>query len=946
MPFRTFLLERLAAWDPGLNLSDPALLREVVEPLVAHVGDELPKSDPVAILKARLSADFPDIDGTVFGDLLGGAVSALFSVLSNELRMAEARRRLDDPRVLAAEDLEDSLSTFLYTPSAGNYAGGSLRAYFSVPRTLQLTPGTALRVPPRNGSPERVYYPAQAVFVSSSQMREARDERGRYYADFAIRASDTGAAYNLAPGEAAGCQGIPGAVQVTNLVSITSGEEADTVTTAKAKIQSLLRYRAMVTPGGAQAQLPGIGVTDFVIVQGGDEAMRRDRVVGVGTVAGVPGGFVYPAPVIPDGGSARAFISLGLAYDVWVSPDTRQALGSVDVRNLEGVGIEILRGVNGRLQFFNTDPLFGGPKFRLLMNTPVFLSAQGIPEDYPDTLPDPYPVQAGDLVFWEGLFTDIPGQRAPLTVVSSGVRSDGSGGSFLVLEGDEVVHPDSDGLVAGDRWAVYRPVTLASDRATVTVPLLDNRALDRTGAEVWAGRYPALPKPGSTLPEQVNASPVPKLSNWVPDAGGLPVLAAERVQLLDAVTHRPTGDYVYPRVPLFVEFLYSKSGAASEKATRVRVHLQGPQATAFPDSLEIASSEGTTRVVPCTWTPIACTSPSDVAATDIITLATTPGPLPYTGGTLAERLPAAGDWVRFSGTFGGVPYQFELPILALEAGNVVRFHTSDLPGDLTGTAQILQGCSRATQLAAGRGPEGTWSVDVWCQESTAAGYTPGDPPLFGTQGYLDPRELLTQGFELLGASPGHYFSAAERPSLLLEGAHGCDGQAWVNRSVRIHSFPSRKVLETDALIQQDSNRGLALSGLTKLYSPTFLHVAVYYDAEALEPAQAAAAVLNALETADREDRLDLSDLVAGLTQAGADYVVTGRLFAAQQDDRRQWTSYATRGSVPVKAVGDLYLSTVVCTRLRRRARGETLDHLDPDNWTGQVVLRPGGFDAD
>ena len=226
MRSRDLIEQRLRAYDPDIDLSDPRLRREVIDPLVTYIGDELPAADPRKLMQARLGEEFPDLDGSVFADLFGKAMQSLLSVLRVELSAARSRRRLDDPRLLTGSDLADLRDFFLLDPIEGTFSRGTLRAFFPSPRSLALDVGTLVTVNGRQGGPPRVYRPTTPQTVSTAQMRANR-EGGQFFADIHLTATAPGEYYDLQPNEALGASGIPGAVRLVNLLPFRGGGDAD-----------------------------------------------------------------------------------------------------------------------------------------------------------------------------------------------------------------------------------------------------------------------------------------------------------------------------------------------------------------------------------------------------------------------------------------------------------------------------------------------------------------------------------------------------------------------------------------------------------------------------------------------------------------------------------------------------------------------------------------------
>lgn len=288
-----------------------------------------------------------------------------------------------------------------------------------------------------------------------------------------------------------------------------------------------------------------------------------------------------------------------------------------------------------------------------------------------------------------------------------------------------------------------------------------------------------------------------------------------------------------------------------------------------------------------------------------------------------------------------------LPITQVDpAGGTITLAAADIPVGMTGELYILQGTSRSVQLQQGRGPEGTYSFDVWVTESDTAPFTAGDPPRTGTPLKVEILNLLTQGFDLVSPLPGFVSGASERTTLLLFGDHLADGVTTQGRTVQLHGPSGEQLLAVQAALKSDENNPLCQSGEAKAFLPAYVVLAFYYQSEDLTPEAAIEAMLASMEETEIQQRLELSDLLAAVSRAGATYLVPGRTFVLQMNHLRQWTASATKGSVPGSDIGEFVLQGITAVRLRAAAAGESIDELDPANWEAQYTYRQGGFLAD
>lgn len=951
MSFREVLLERLGLSFPDVDLGDPRVRRELIDPLVQYVGDEFPRTSAEALIRARLADQFPDLDGTVFGDLFGKAADLLISTLLAELSALRSRRRQDEEALLTGTDLADQFSAFLVDPSEGQLARGSMRVFYRTPRAVSLDVTNQIEVPGRGSSRSLIFVPTFPQSWSSAEVRDNR-QGNLYYVDVDMIAAEAGEEYSLDAGQAQGAQGFPGSTSVTNLRPFSEGSSRDNAQRLRQRIRTALTSRGLATLAGLEYVLPQLGITDFQLVRGGDHRMVRDRIYGPASISGIPGGFSSDLQNVQEG----AFVSLGVAYDIWCKEEARLTR-PVRLENISREGVEVLVARGSAIALTLTT-------VRVASNGPVFQETVGYPADsQPVGLLRP--VVVGDLLTIDRIF--VPGTnrlaRFEITFVAASVVE-------AELTDPEVTLAVGT-AVGGGFFRVSRGLTLYSglDGFIPAVPSLEVSLSDQiarsAGQILRVSGARALPKPGTEIPDSRAGAPVPRTENVIREIDLLPIRVVERVEVVDALSGAPTGVYAYPRLPLYAEFLDSRPRPAADKAVRLRVHLLGPQMFAL-GTCEVTErplpSESSSRLTPMYWRfANASTSPEGAGATtDRVVVDNGLGDALGTqehADLFFRPSPVEGRFIRPGDVaVAVVPGSFQstyvLPIAEVGA-DYLRLAAPDLPvGALGVSVWVLQGASRESLLSEGRGPEGTYSVDIWLAEQAQlpAGYSPAPPPLSGTKAFIPPSGILDQGFDLVSPLPGQEFSPRERTSLLLSTGYLGDRTLMQGGSLILHAIPSERSKALQQRLDLRSSEGvspLVASGLAKAYAPAFVVGAFYYDALNLPAASAARSVADEIERASEQGRLELSDLTDALYRAGADFVLDSRIFVARMNHLRQWEYFGTRDAIPSLDVGTFLAQAITCVRLRRRARGETLNHLDPENWAEDpAVLRSGGFDAD
>lgn len=960
MTISDFLIARLLEWDPDFDVTATSFVREVLDPLKELVGENTPQTDPQALVRARLGEEFPDIDGTAFGDLVGKALGTLIFPALTEVRAAVNRRRLDNELLLTQTDLKDLRDVFLVDPSTGTYSTGTFKVFYASPRSLRFTPSNRIVVLAEDGS-ELVYRPVEVQVFTLQEVRLNR-EGSTYFVEVSAVATNPGSEYNISAGAARGATGFPGSVRVNNPNRFSGGAAADDSTTFLDRIRTSVRTRSWGSPAGAENRLENLNL-EYSIVRPGDSRMVRDRIYGPATISGIPGGFLREPPPVPAVGD-EPFVRIGIAFDIWVASADIESTVGVDVGLLYDEGVETLDGFDGQLSFDSAQP--ANQQYTLQTRGFRFEEIVGVPAMTPGFPGALRPIAVGDIFQVEGLFSD-PGIGARLEFEVTVVVDGGEVRLNPLTPIDPTVDPGWTSIggtayrYSGSRYKALRRVyalvstsdTEAGRYAALSVPITDARALDTLGNEIEASGQPALPKPGSTEAEFFGTV-VPRTRNVIADAELLPVVDPLRVELLDAISGSETARYLYSRRHLYAEFLQSTSGDADEKAVLLRIHTLGPQMVSLASSCVVTNESETLRMTPIVWLFNDVVTIGDDAETDQLQIDAGDSlsdflEVSVSGGAIIEgRIPSAGDVAMYF-VAGQPPYI--LPITAINVvDGILTVAAPDIPTGLTGTLEIAQGASRQTMLTQGRTPEGTYFVDIWMQEATD--YTPGDPPLSGTQAFIDETRYICQGFDYVGAVPGQEFSVAERASLILHGGYGNDGEQLSGRSIRVHTTDASSVEQVQDILDEDSSGAQTLTGLAKRFAPAYVVLTVYYDAVDLEPSEASPAIESAFEQADTDDRFEISDLTAALYELGADFAVTGRVFVLRQDELRRWRSFATKDAVSATSINQFVLHTVQIVRLDREKREDaqrqdiTFDVTDTENWLSSDILRAGGFNAD
>lgn len=971
--FSDLLLARMQAWDPEFSDADGSFSRQVLAPLQTYLGDNVTETDARELFLQRAQQAVPDLDSTVLADLVGKVVMPLVRMVRFETRSARSRLRLDDPSLITPQVLAEGRDVFYVEPDLATFARGTFRVFFSRPRTITVDVSTLIRVP---GPPlERLYRPVVAATYDASVIRQQQSE-GLFYIDIEVRATNAGSAYRLGRDEGRNASGITGATRITNPRAFTGGSDGDDATDFRARILTSVRLRSLATVAGFESVMPTLGYTQWYVSVGGDPYMIRDRVYGATTISSIPGGFVEPYSW-PD--KDEEGVSIGIANDVWVpAPDARVI--PFQLKNLRDEGILLLEGLLASLSagtglftaqvptraFFNSlpdDDLFAQP-------LRVFGAAGAVRRMSTET----------DIALFSGQVNAATGIYTEYDVTAYGSDSELSG---LIASGTETAFESEDRRIRllrkTQRSSSGLPESSALPESVYpfyAVPLYHRDLFDSAGRRLSASGLPVVNRFGTTEPDRDGSALVPRSTNYFDVSSSLPILRIERIELVDPLSDAETGEYIYHGAPLHAEYIGAEPGLSAGAGTvpvRVRFHLHGPQAAACGPGMTVVAGAGlpsydilywgsddswTYEVVNETGSTSARSAFLQISAAIGTELRDNGGNIVYD--STGPRKIRPGDWVVLLNG-AGTMVQWALPIQAVvttDAGypsGLLQVFTQDLPVGETGRLYVCQGTSRTVQLdggfseaLGGRQPEGTYYFDVFAALSSPSGDVISDtPPPANTPALFVRDHWLHQGFDIVSYDPGLNFSVVEKSTLLFHNGFVADGEKLDNRTIIIHAPSGEDLVSLQQTIAEDDDfRTVSKSVIAKQWPPVYVTCAFFYEGSTLSPETAAQAVRNAFTASESEQRIELSDLTSTLSEAGATYIVSGRIFAAQQDHLREWHTNAERGAIPLGQLSNIVPEAIVCVRLRDRTPGEDLDELDPENWAATHILRYGDFDAD
>lgn len=296
---RSFLEDRLRAYDPAVDLSDnsPAQV-EIITPTLARFEEDPFTTDIPTFLKDRLKQEFPDLasdGGAEFEDLFVKPMQILLEPFKREIELVKLGQSTRNAALLSEDEADALGANWFNEREEGDFSGGTVRLFFAQPTTTRVS--TDKRCFTGDG---RSYFPVQSYFITSQSMLYNR-QGNFYFLDIRVQAETQGDAYNIEEEEIIGIEEVPGVVKVANPSPFRTGIPRETNEEFLAAIEQGLTDRSLSVTRGVLSQIRRLfdSVRAVQVVGAGEEGMNRDILTGTGE------GFLH-------------LVGTGVAYGDWL----------------------------------------------------------------------------------------------------------------------------------------------------------------------------------------------------------------------------------------------------------------------------------------------------------------------------------------------------------------------------------------------------------------------------------------------------------------------------------------------------------------------------------------------------------------------------------------------------------------------------------------------------
>jgi hypothetical protein len=679
------------------------------------------------------------------------------------------------------------------------------------------------------------FFPDGAQTITSNSMSFNQDGT-LFFFDVTVEAENAGLEYNIDSDDIISVTGVSGVTRVTNRFDFTTGLDEETKEEGVSRAQDSITIRNLSTARGIRVVLSdAFAFLDTLQVIGfGDDEMQRDVVVGPTAVSEIPGGVVGEASPDTPAGS----IHIGGKTDVYgYQPSLVE--DTLDIQDITDTGLRVDSGTTG----FTT----AGP------DTPIFQDLRA--------------------------HFDLTGVAID-DVLRVGVETR----NIIAVDiGGKEITVDAD-LPAGQFGLTYEIVRFSD--SFIDVALYDLVAENADGSSVLdEDGNPVQPVPGDFEKTGLidgSSVLVPKVDNVAEVNIKLPTLRVSSVEFLDPLTLEASGTFIPMADSLLLrvedEFTVVVGPAFSEGLVRVF----------YRDALNAYVITGTSQLG----------FPSDP------TLVLYDVKLRYAG---------AADATGFSAT--------QIKLNADYTSFISRGDRLDVNGVLftISAAPMWDGLDTVVTVredASGVGAGETWFAEQGILQEDMEANVDADTGLFywdvevvstvaGASGIREIGDELvdlgafSEGWKLKALQTALTYSTKELPYLRLT--------EWVNDDIDLTLISTAYALRlnydhADSLsgvqefVDADDNRIVGEDLLIRHYLTAYVRGEfVVVDLDSVSAKKIVVSFINAL---DPTERLEISDLVNALYDAGATYVqLPVTLVALRQDVSRSWSVTISQDSL-------------------------------------------------
>jgi len=418
---------------------------QVISPILDALGPDPLTTPTRTFVEDRIRQEYPSLnvdEGSPFADMVTKPLALTLGALKEQILRSKQRQSVRRSELLTEHDADDLMANWFVERRTGQYASVTGRVFFSNPTFVSVAPVTQFST--TNGLN---FFPPEPQAVTAATMAAQRFG-DLYYADFHLRAEQTGPQYEITPGQLVRVQDIPNVVRVTNPARASTGRSRETNAQLVARGRKSLTERSTTNARGIESRLAGSfpTINSVQVVGYNDPEMQRDRMTGGGQ------GSVRAA------GKAFVFGTFVLFFAGW---EDRGLLGTDKV----AVGMEVVLNY-GKL-LYGLPPASSKEKFEI---DSIVFDSQDVIANLPNILlfrldksPTPTSAILGSLPGFLPAVNAIITGPGKLTIsdIPGGIQAPNTGSGELEIL-DEVVH------IGGHHDVFVRPTKDVRSTMSVT----------------------------------------------------------------------------------------------------------------------------------------------------------------------------------------------------------------------------------------------------------------------------------------------------------------------------------------------------------------------------------------------------------------------------------------------------------------------------------------------
>ena len=273
-----FIIERLLAFDPTLDVSQGSPLKSlVIDPISDLVSDDPLDTDARSLILAKMTEAFPDLTlgaGDALVDIVVNAASLFVEPYRAELSRIANSQSLLDPSSLSPEDIDALASNWAVTRITGTRSRVTVHLTLSVLRAVSIN--TGIRFLSVDGT---AYRPISNYSLSALELRTYASGEN-YIIPIECIAELVGASGNVGTGQILAAQNVEGVVSVTNREPAYGGIDEETSDQLVSRLSQVINERSLVSDRGIRAKIfsDRSDIENVTVVGFGDEEMKRDAV--------------------------------------------------------------------------------------------------------------------------------------------------------------------------------------------------------------------------------------------------------------------------------------------------------------------------------------------------------------------------------------------------------------------------------------------------------------------------------------------------------------------------------------------------------------------------------------------------------------------------------------------------------------------------------------------